>query len=62
MQSAIRFKLISSQNGQPISALQAGTAVCIPAGLNTYLEIVEFVRACGTTLAYHIPLSPVEFG
>jgi acyl-CoA synthetase (AMP-forming)/AMP-acid ligase II len=38
-----------------ISALQAGAAVCIPAGLNSYVEIVKFVRSCGTTLAYHIP-------
>lgn len=38
-----------------ISALQAGVAVCIPAGFPSYAELIKFVSASGTTLAYAIP-------
>lgn len=38
-----------------ISALQAGTTVCMPIGIADYAGLVEFLRSCGTTLAYDIP-------
>ncbi|MDX1490795.1 MAG: class I adenylate-forming enzyme family protein [Pseudohongiellaceae bacterium] len=44
-----------------ISALQAGTPLCLPYGLKSLIEIINFVKFCNTTLAYSIPSSLWNF-